>query len=462
MELKDLRIEYMKNPIGLDRTNPRFSWKIVSSETNVMQSAFRIVVTQDLQKVWDSGKIDKNTSVLVEYTGPDLQATTSYHVSVEVWDNKGNHAMTEGTFETGLLKGSYFKADWITHPYSVEETAPPVFTKEFSVKKEIKHARIYATALGVYEISINGQKVGDSFFAPGWTNYHKRLQYQSYQVDGMIAQGNKIQITVGNGWYKGIFGFTCTPNHYGDRVAALAEIHITYTDGSKDIIATDNSWKVCTGSIRSSEIYMGETIDSCIEEENLTNAVLASFDKERLVAQENEFVKIMKRLPALEFITNPKGEQVIDFGQVLTGFVELKVNGRKGQAITIRHAEVLDKEGNFYPDTLRQAISVDKFICNGEEQIFRPHFTFHGFRYIAVEGLNAIQLENFTACVLYSCLEETGTFTSSNALVNQLQSNITWSQRGNFLDIPTDCPQRDERLGWTGDPRSLRGRQFSI
>ncbi|WP_433921048.1 glycoside hydrolase family 78 protein [Paenibacillus taichungensis] len=457
MKLKDFRIEYMQNPIGLDTKKPRFSWKIESTEQSVMQSAYRITVRQDLQSVWDSGKRVADTSVLVEYAGPGLQALTLYQVQIEVWDNKDNHATIEGYFETGLLEGRNFQAEWITHPFPKDETAPPVFSKEFTVQKEIQQARIYSTSLGVYEIAINGTRVGENYFAPGWTNYNERLQYQTYRLDGMLETQNKIEITVGNGWYKGIFGFTCTPNHYGDRVAALAEIHIIYTDGTKDIIATDKTWQVTTGPIRLSEIYMGETYDSCFNESQFLNVETASFDKNRLVAQENEPVKITKKLPALQLITTPNGEYVIDFGQILTGFIELRTKGRKGQMITIRHAEVLDKDGNFYPDTLRQAVSIDRLICNGREQIYSPHFTFHGFRYIAIEGLNEIRLDDFTACVLHSCLEETGSFLTSNEMVNQLQSNIQWSQRGNFLDIPTDCPQRDERLGWTGDAQVFAG-----
>ncbi|MFS0776680.1 family 78 glycoside hydrolase catalytic domain [Neobacillus sp. 3P2-tot-E-2] len=457
MEIKDLRIEYQENPLGLDVKKPRISWKIASEEKNVLQTAYRIVVTKEEEKVWDTGEADSSSSVLIEYAGPELESCTLYQVQVEVWDNKGNRGIAYGRFETGLLKGTNFRADWITHDLSAEETACPVFTKEFKAEKKIKKVRIYATALGVYEIKLNGEKVGDTYFAPGWTNYDKRLQYQTYQADGMLHEQNKLEITVGNGWYKGIFGFTCTPNHYGDRVAALLEIHITYADGTTEIIKTDESWKVTTGKIRSSEIYMGETIDSCYQDENDSRAILTSFDKERIVGQESEPVRITKRIPARKLFFTPKEEQVIDFGQNLTGFVELKVKGKPGQKVTIRHAEVLDKDGNFYPETLRQAISIDQFICNGEEQTFLPHFTFHGFRYIAVEGLDEINLENFTACVLHTQMEETGTFTSSNPLVNQLYSNILWSQRGNFLDIPTDCPQRDERLGWTGDAQVFAG-----
>ncbi|OMG00844.1 alfa-L-rhamnosidase [Paenibacillus sp. FSL R7-0337] len=457
MELNNLRIEYMDNPLGLDIPNPRFSWHLVSSAQGVMQTAYQITVTKDTEEVWNSGKVEADTSILVEYAGLPLQASSFYQIHVTAWDNQGNQASIAGHFETGLLKGSNFTADWITHTFPDDETAPPVFQKIFTAEKDIQSARLYASSLGVYEISINGNRVGDHYFAPGWTNYKERLQYQTYSLDGLLEQQNKIEITVGNGWYKGIFGFTCTPNHYGDRVAAIAELHIVYTDGSKEVIVTDESWKVTKGPIRSSEIYMGETYDSCYADDTQYEVVPFSYNNERLVAQECEPVRITKRLPAVKLFTTPKGEQVIDFGQILTGFVELQITGREGQVITIRHAEVLDKEGNLYPETLRQAISIDRFICNGKEQVFRPHFTFHGFRYIAVEGLEVIQPELFTACVLHSHLEETGSLTTSSEMVNQLFSNIQWSQRGNFLDIPTDCPQRDERLGWTGDAQVFAG-----
>lgn len=457
MKVTDLKIEYRENPIGLDIKKPRFSWKIESQEQNVLQEAYRIIVTKSGVEQWNTGRKESRDSILIQYEGIELSPLSVYDVKVEVWDNKGNQGFVHGTFETGLLGGTNFSAEWITHEFPEEETACPVFVKEFSVEKKIEKVRVYATSLGVYEIKINGDKLGDTFFAPGWTSYKNRLQYQSYQADDILQEKNKIEITVGNGWYKGIFGFTCTPNHYGDRVAALAEFHITYTDGTSEIIKTDESWKVTTGSIRSSEIYMGETIDSCYKNEKLKEVVRTSYKMENIIAQESEPVRITKKLPAKELIITPKGEKVIDFGQNLTGFVEVKVKGKVGQTITIKHAEVLDKEGNFYPDTLRQAISVDQYICNGEDQTFLPHFTFHGFRYISVEGLEDILLENFTACVLHTEMEETGTFISSNPLVNQLQSNIQWSQRGNFLDIPTDCPQRDERLGWTGDAQVFAG-----
>ena len=452
MRLYDLRTEYRVNPIGLTAKVPRFSWKIESQEKETLQTAYEIHVTDENGKlVWNSGKRVSDQSVLIPYEGEALASETLYTVQVSVADNHGNTESVEGTFETGIFDNTEFKAQMITGDFPEEETACPVFGKTFVLDKKVKKARLYATAHGVYEVTLNGQTVGDCRMAPGWTSYHNRLQYQIYDVTEMLAADNKIEITVGNGWYKGILGFYCQPNQYGTQVGAFAEIHVEYEDGSKEVIATDETWSVKTGEIRYSEIYMGETIDTDVPEIEEGKVVVKEFDKAVLTAQENEPVRITERISGKELITTPKGERLVDFGQIITGVVEVRVKGEKGQKIVIRHAEVLDKDGNFYPETLRQAKSIDTFICNGEEQIFRPHFTFHGFRYICVEGLEEFTADQFVACVTHSDMEKTGDFNCSNQKINQLQSNITWSQRDNFLDIPTDCPQRDERLGWTGD-----------
>ena len=452
MNLYDLRTEYRVNPIGLTTKAPRFSWKIESKEQNTIQTTYEIHVTDENGNiVWNSGKKASDQSVLIPYEGETLADETLYKVKVSVADNHGNVESIEGTFETGIFDNTEFIAKMITGDFPEEETACPVFGKTFAIDKKVKKARLYATAHGVYEVTLNGQAVGDYRMAPGWTSYHNRLQYQIYDVTEQLAAENEIAITVGNGWYKGIFGFTCEPNRYGTQAGAFLELHVEYEDGSKDVIATDETWSVKTGEIRYSEIYMGETIDTDAPEIAEGNVVVKDFDKAVLTAQENEPVRITEKIEGKELIVTPKGERLVDFGQIVTGVVEVHVKGEKGQKIVIRHAEVLDKDGNFYPETLRQAKSIDTFICNGEEQIFRPHFTFHGFRYICVEGMEEFTADQFIACVTHSDMEKTGDFNCSNKKVNQLQSNITWGQRGNFLDIPTDCPQRDERLGWTGD-----------
>ena len=452
MKLYDLRTEYRENPIGLTDKAPRFSWKMESEEKDTLQTAYEIKVTDENGNVvWNSGKKASDQSVLIPYEGEKLADEMLYKVEVSVADNHGNVESIEGTFETGIFDNTEFTAKMITSDFPAEETACPVFGKTFAIDKKVKKARLYATAHGVYEVTLNGQTVGDYRMAPGWTSYHNRLQYQIYDVTEQLAAENEIAITVGNGWYKGIFGFTCEPNRYGTQAGAFLELHVEYEDGSKDVIATDETWSVKTGEIRYSEIYMGETIDTDAPEIAEGNVVVKDFDKAVLTAQENEPVRITEKIEGKELIVTPKGERLVDFGQIVTGVVEVHVKGEKGQKIVIRHAEVLDKDGNFYPETLRQAKSIDTFICSGEEQIFRPHFTFHGFRYICVEGMEEFTADQFIACVTHSDMEKTGDFNCSNKKVNQLQSNITWGQRGNFLDIPTDCPQRDERLGWTGD-----------
>ncbi|MFQ7526489.1 MAG: family 78 glycoside hydrolase catalytic domain [Mediterraneibacter gnavus] len=452
MRLYDFRTEYRENPIGLTEKAPRFSWKIESDEKDTVQTSYEIKVTDENGKlVWDSGKKISDQSVLISYEGEALAGETFYSVEVTVADNHGNVESVEGSFETGIFNQTEFKAQMITSDFSEDETACPIFGKTFAIDKKVKKARLYATAHGVYEVTLNGQTVGDYRMAPGWTSYHNRLQYQIYDVTEQLAEENEIAITVGNGWYKGILGFYCQPNQYGTQAGAFAELHVEYEDGSKEVIATDETWAVKTGEIRYSEIYMGETIDTDAPEITEGNVVVKDFDKAVLTAQENEPVRITEKIVGKELIVTPKGEKLVDFGQIVTGVVEVHVKGEKGQKIVLRHAEVLDKDGNFYPETLRQAKSIDTFICNGEEQIFRPHFTFHGFRYICVEGMEEFTADQFIACVTHSDMEKTGDFHCSNKKVNQLQSNITWSQRDNFLDIPTDCPQRDERLGWTGD-----------
>ena len=452
MRLYDFRTEYRENPIGLTEKAPRFSWKIESDEKDTVQTSYEIKVTDENGKlVWDSGKKISDQSVLISYEGEALAGETFYSVEVTVADNHGNVESVEGSFETGIFNQTEFKAQMITSDFSEDETACPIFGKTFAIDKKVKKARLYATAHGVYEVTLNGQTVGDYRMAPGWTSYHNRLQYQIYDVTEQLAEENEIAITVGNGWYKGILGFYCQPNQYGTQAGAFAELHVEYEDGSKEVIATDETWAVKTGEIRYSEIYMGETIDTDAPEIKEGKVVVKEFDKAVLTAQENEPVRITEKIVGKELIVTPKGEKLVDFGQIVTGVVEVHVKGEKGQKIVLRHAEVLDKDGNFYPETLRQAKSIDTFICNGEEQIFRPHFTFHGFRYICVEGMEEFTADQFIACVTHSDMEKTGDFHCSNKKVNQLQSNITWSQRDNFLDIPTDCPQRDERLGWTGD-----------
>lgn len=459
MKVYDLRIEYRKNPSGVTEKNPRFSWKLDSEVKETVQKAYHILVRAGENIVWDKYE-ESGDTVLIPYSGKTLCSETIYDVEVESIDNFGNHGKALAFFETGILDSHTFKAKMITHDFPVEEKSCPIFFHSFSTREKIRKARIYVTAFGVYEVILNGERVGEDRMTPGWTSYHKRLQYQVYDITSMLQDWNRIEITVGDGWYKGPLGFVMKENLYGSQVGAFAEIHIWYQGGGRESICTDESWQVRTGEVRYSEIYMGETIDTTVEERGVSSnqpqirfghVSEMEFEKAILTAQENEPVRITERIPAKKLIVTPKGEKVIDFGQNLTGVEEIHVHGKRGQKIIIRHAETLDRDGNFCPDTLRLARSINTYICNGKEQVFLPHFTFHGFRFICVEGMEDLSPEQFTACVMHSDMEKTGEFTCSNWKINQLQHNIAWGQRDNFLDIPTDCPQRDERMGWTGD-----------
>ena len=454
MELYDFRAEYQKNPADISVKCPRFSWKMRSEERDVRQLSYRLQVSCGGREMWDSGVTRSDQSVLVPYGGKELLPETVYRVKVTVEDNYNHTEESELVFETGIFDPETFSADMITHDFEAEEKACPIFFRHFTVKKKVARAFAYATAQGVYELYINGRQAGDLRMAPGWTSYRNRLMYQKYNITGLLAgesEENTVEIAVGNGWYKGYLGFDEKPNHYGDRVGVFAELHIFYTDGSQEIVKTDTDWKVRTGQILESEIYFGETVDTTVENFREGTVCAVDFDKSVLCPQENEPVRVTERLKPVKIFTDPAGNRLVDFGQNMTGVVELTVKGEKGQKVVVSHAETLDRDGVFYTETLRTAKSVDTYILNGEEQVLRPHFTFHGFRYAKIEGLDEPGEEMFAGCVMHSDMEEIGSFCCSNEKVNRLQSNITWSFRDNFLDIPTDCPQRNERLGWTGD-----------
>nr|WP_286672422.1 alpha-L-rhamnosidase [Cohnella hashimotonis] len=339
----------------------------------------------------------------------------------------------------------------------------PLFRKTFETKSPLRSARIYATALGLYELELNGNRLNDQLFAPGWTSYHKRLQTQTYDVTAYIRMGdNAIGITVADGWYKGRIGGH-PRDFYGNRRAALLELHLAYEDGSMQTVVTDGSWRAETGPIVMASLYDGESYDARLEKDGWS---MPAYDdrywlpvetmkrgNHMLLPQENVPTAVVKELQPERVLRSPSGETILDFGQNLTGWVSYSVTGEAGRLIELTHAEVLDSNGNLYVDNLRSAKQMTRYICKGTgNERYEPRFSFQGFRYAKVSGYPGdVMPDYFTAHVISSDLEETGTFECSDPLVNQLQSNIVWGQRGNFLDVPTDCPQRDERLGYTGD-----------
>lgn len=451
LAIYDLETEYRSDPIGIDETHPAFSWKLRSTENDTTQKSYRITVTKGGELQWDTGVVETDRSLYIPYEGRALLPRSRYAVKVEITDRRGEQAGAEGFFETGLMTWENFRAGWITHGFEDDLEPCAVFVKKFSAGKKVARARAYVSALGLYEIKLNGGRVGDARFAPGWTSYQRRLQYQTYDITNQIRENNLLEITVANGWYKGILGFYGQGDHYGPRTALIAQFEITYADGTVEEILTDETWISTTAHRRYSEIYHGEVIDYSLPAQPEVPARLYDYPKDILVAQVNDPVRITQRVSAKSLIISPKGERIIDFGQNLTGVVEARLRCPKNTKITVAHAEALDENGNFFTTNLRTARATDTFVCSGGEDVFLPEFTYHGFRYIRIEGLEDIDISRFTACVLHTDCKRTGTFSCSSEDINQLWRNIDWTMRSNFLDIPMDCPQRDERLGYTGD-----------
>jgi len=343
------------------------------------------------------------------------------------------------------------KAEWVKGTVGTADGAV-VFTRSFAAKKEVKQATLEVSALGIYAAELNGARVGDFIFAPGWTAYATRVQTQTYDVSAQIAKKNKLAITLGRGW-KALSRAHEGAEYLGYRETALiAALEIVYADGEKELILTDDSWQCEESPIVYNHIYHGETYDAQFQADLQRPALVVEHDKYLAVPQQGEIIREQERLPALALIQTPAGETVIDFGQNLTGYVEFTVKGKAGDTAIIKHAEVLDENGNFYTANLRSAKTQVTFICDGKKQTYKPQMTFYGFRYIQlIDWPDAVKLENFTAIAVHSDMKRTGWFDCGDKLVNQLFHNIVWGQKGNFLDVPTDCPQRDERLGWTGD-----------
>ena len=451
LKLCDLKIEYRVNPIGLDEPQPAFSWKLKSDKKGVYQDSCRITVFEGEICVWNSGWLKTGQSLYHVYAGKALKPRAAYRVTVEVADSTGDTSSAEGSFEMGLMDYRGMEADWITHAYTDDLEPCAVFEKCFSLSKPIAKARAYVTALGVYAMELNGRRVGEDRFAPGWTAYQKRLQVQTWDLTPYLKKDNTLSVTVGNGWYKGILGFYNQGCHYGSRTALLGQIELTYTDGTAETIVTDESWLSATGPRRSSEIYHGEDIDFSLPEQEKLPAAKYDYTKEILVPQESEPVRITQRVPVKEVLHTPNGDTVLDFGQNLTGVVEARLCRPKGTTVTLRHAEALDEKGNLFTVNLRTAKAADTYICSGEDDLFLPEFTYHGFRYVAVDGLDEIDPAAFTACVLHTDFARPGSFSCSDEKITRLWQNVDWTMRSNYLDVPMDCPQRDERLGYTGD-----------
>src|SRR5664280_45108 len=372
--LKNLTAEHKNNPIGIDVLAPMLSWKIYSTGNNVMQTNYSIRVAADQKfssgnMIWQSGKMESGESSLVPYNGPALKSGTRYFWDVMVWDNKNRVSKWSETayFEMGLLNPSDWKAKWVEMKSDTNRFSPsPHFRKDFTVVKTIQKAVAYVTSHGLYELHINGKKVGDQVLTPGWTSYGKRLQYQVYDVTSLMVKGNNaIGAFLGDGWYRGTLAWGNNWAIYGKRLGLFVQLKLMYTDGSEDLVVSDESWKCNNdGALRMSDIYDGEIFDANFKltgwdmpgyNDSKWEKVIIGNHPFNLIASEGSQVRKIQEIKPVKIIRTPKGSLVADMGQNMVGWIRLKVTGPKGTVITVRHAEVLDKFGEFYTANLRSA-----------------------------------------------------------------------------------------------------------
>ena len=556
VETKNLRCEYLTDPLGIDAASPRLSWIVTSSRRGEKQTAYQVLVAssakllgKDTGDLWDSAKVMSDESSQIGYLGKPLISRQSCFWKVRTWDRDGNPGNWSevAQWQMGLLEPADWNAKWITtETPDSPSTVPPVIRratyeaienggaadvtaalarhvqnnrlvmvvnndnlgidparnqikhlrveyelggqtfkkdinedetltlpddpptlrylrKPFDLNQPVQRAVLYATALGLYDVHINGHRVGDHVLAPDWTDYRKRVRYQAYDVTALLERGsNVIGALLANGWFSGHIGNNGN-QFFGKVPALLAQLEVTYADGRTERIVTDTSWKSHRSPTLSSDFMLGEDCDARLEvkswdkpglnDSDWVSAAVRDESARRLEAQVMEPVRQICELKP-KAVTEPKpGCWVYDLGQNMVGVVRLKVSAPAGTKVTLRHAEMLNPDGTLYTRNLRRALSIDHYICKGGgTEIWQPLFTFHGFRYVEITGLTGQpKLDAVTGIVIASDTVRTGEFTCSDPLINQLQSNIQWGQRGNYLSIPTDCPQRDERLGWMGD-----------
>ena len=468
----DIKTEYLTNPLGMDEAKPRFSYKLKGDCEK--QAERRIIIkTADGSIAWDSGFVASSDSIQIFYEGETLKPFTRYNITIEVKpliDGKSGDIVTsteEAYFETGLIDTPW-QGEWIAYKNS-KDFSTGNLRKEFSVTKPVASARLYVACLGFYAGYINGKRTDDASFAPGWTDYFTRVQYQAYDVTSLIANGdNCVGFTIAPGWYSGAISYIWGGG-YGRKPLIKANLRIVYEDGSVETIVTDENFLMsntdgCSDAIRFSDIYHGEVFEAWREE---TNWKLPNFKGEQwkprivkpdtnltIVWQRGAFVRHMLSVKPVSITKRSNGTWVVDFGQNLVGRERFILrNTTTGQTIHIKHGEMLRADGSVYTDNLRSASATTTYTTGTHEiEIYEPEFTFYGFRYIEISNwLGELTADDISAEVIYSDLATTGSFECSNELINKLYSNIVWGQRGNFIDIPTDCPQRDERKGWTAD-----------
>jgi alpha-L-rhamnosidase len=490
MKSVDLRVtrprcEYLVNPLGLDEIRPRLSWNVESGRRGARQVVWRVRVASsavhlawDEADLWDSGRVQDDRTVHIEYEGAPLVSRTACHWQVQVWDEQGGTAVSEPAFWTmGLLQASDWQAHWIAadpeyltdaahglRPTRTEPGTPPWFRKAFKIGGSVRRATLYASARGLFGLHLNGRAVSRDVFAPEWTDYRKRIHYRTYDVTDLIRPGaNVLGAVLGDGWYSGYVGWQETRGRYGLQNSLLAQLEIELEDGTRQVVVTDNSWRCAAGPILCSDFMMGETYDARQEltgwdepgydDRQWCRVVVVDPPGAALVAQRSEPVRMVETIDPVSVNEVKPGVFIYDLGQNISGWVRLRVRGPAGTKVTLRHGERLNPDGTLYTENLRRAKATDVYLLHGQgEEVWEPRFTFHGFQFVELTGFPGVPGPGaVTGCVVHSAAAAAGRFECSHPGINRLWRNGLWSQKGNFLSVPTDCPQRDERLGWMGD-----------
>lgn len=477
---------HQTNPRGIGK-NPVFSWKLQDSRKNVFQVSYQIIVKNESEIVWDSGIVENENTRNIAYAGPQLSNGITYQWQVTSRNNYGEEAVSDwAEFSCAMLSVDFWKAKWIQaarerkpltdctdfgalmsgavggleHPEEVLDS-PVYFRKEFISCKHVKSAAAYVTARGIYDFLIDGKSIGNRL-APEYTAYKKHIEFQSYDLTEQLNKKgtHAVGAILADGWYTGKIGLLGIGNQYGEENALLFQIHIEYEDGTQEDIVSDETVKWNYGAYCYADLYAGECVDFSAEpvgfceagfnDEGWKAAETVDYGYENLTAQSTEPVMILREIKP-KLLRTPKGETVLDAGEDICGFTMFETDTKPGIEITLEHSEVLDQEGNFFQNIVGQHKNQkDRILPKETRTKYLPKFTFHGFRYVKVTGLQEVNPDDFTICVIGSRMDKTGSFTCSDDRINQLMKNIYRSQEGNMVCIPTDCPQR-EREGWTGD-----------
>lgn len=452
MDIYGMKVNHLTNPLGFRMTRTVFSWKVKDTAAK-RQTQARICIAADRAMTdiladtgWDAAA--DSLGYKVEFT---LEPATRYYWTVAVQSDAGEEAVSEVQwFETGKRQQPW-AGRWITCDST--EKRHPYFEKEIKPVKEVESARLYICGLGLYEVFYNGERIGNEYLTPYSNDYNEWVQYQTYDVTEQLREAGKLSVLLGNGWYKERFGFTTKQGEggfYGNEWKLIAELHLHYTDGTTDMVGTDESWHVRRSSITFSNLYDGEVQDDTLEEMPIEPAQFGEAPKGELTERMSLPVTVHETFDPVELIHTPAGETVFDLGQEFAGLFSLRVHEPKGTRIRVQTGEIL-QQGNFYNENLRSARSEYVYISDGKEHLLIPHFTYYGYRYAKVEGVSDLKKEDFKGISLYSDVRQVGMIETGHGLVNRLIQNVYWGLKSNFIDVPTDCPQRDERMGWTGD-----------